>query len=91
MGKQDLSSTGLRFWPHDFMCETSVADPDHLDADPDPSFYCDADPALTVQFDVLLDPDPTYHFDAGSDPDPAPHQKDEGLRPLVYRSSQDPL
>ncbi len=75
MGKQDLSSTGLRFWPHDFMYETSVADPDHVDADPDPSFYCD----------------PTYHFDAGSDPDPAPHQKDEGQRPLVYRSSQHPL
>ncbi len=34
----------------------SVADPDHFDTDPDPTFYFDTEP------------DPTFHF--GSDPDP---------------------
>jgi hypothetical protein len=38
----------------------SVADPHHLDADPDPASHFDADP----------DTDPTFHFNA--DPDPAP-------------------
>jgi hypothetical protein len=32
----------------------SVADPHHVDADPDPAFHFDADP----------DPDPTFHSDA---------------------------
>ncbi len=35
----------------------SVADPHHLDADPDPAFHFDGDP------------DPAFHFDG--DPDPA--------------------
>ncbi len=34
----------------------SVADPHHLEADPDPSCHFDADP------------DPTFHFDAGPNP-----------------------
>jgi hypothetical protein len=34
----------------------SVADPHHLDADPDPVFHFDADPDA--------DPDPTFKFDA---------------------------
>jgi hypothetical protein len=37
----------------------SVADPHHLDADPDPNPAC--------HFYVDPDPDPTFHFDA--DPD----------------------
>jgi hypothetical protein len=36
----------------------SIAEPHHIDADPDPACHFDADP----------DPDPTFHFDAG-DPD----------------------
>ncbi len=32
----------------------SVADPHHVDADPDPTFHFDADP----------NPDPTFQFDA---------------------------
>jgi hypothetical protein len=38
----------------------SVADPHHVDADPDPAFHFDADP----------DPDLTFHSDANPDPDP---------------------
>jgi hypothetical protein len=52
----------------------SVADPHHLDADPDPDPTChfDADPDLLVtlmriQIRIQLntaDPDPTFQFDA---------------------------
>jgi hypothetical protein len=35
----------------------SVADPHHIDADPDPTYHFDAHP------------DPTHHFDADPDPD----------------------
>jgi hypothetical protein len=46
-----------------------VADPHHVDADPDaetdPTFNFDADPDPTFHFDA--DPDPTFHFD--TDPD----------------------
>jgi hypothetical protein len=46
----------------------SVADPHHIDADPDHArhFNADADPAC--HFDA--DPDPACHFDADADPDP---------------------
>jgi hypothetical protein len=54
-----------------------VADPHHLDADPDPAFHFHADP------------DPDFHFYA--DPDPAHHQMDENLRPLVYRPYRAPF
>jgi hypothetical protein len=46
----------------------SVADPHHLDADPDPAFH----------FDTDSDPDPTFHSDADGtfqfeeDPEPDP-------------------
>jgi hypothetical protein len=46
-----------------------VADPHHINADPDPSFYFNADS------------DPAFHFNA--DPDPAPLQSDGNLRPMV--------
>ncbi len=36
----------------------SVADPHHVDADPDPTFYSYADP----------DPDPTFQFNVESEP-----------------------
>ncbi len=38
----------------------SVADPHHVDADPDPAFHLDAKP----------EPDNTFHSDADLDPDP---------------------
>ncbi len=38
----------------------SVADPHHVDADPDPACHFDAD----------AEPDPTFHFHAVPDPDP---------------------
>jgi hypothetical protein len=44
----------------------SVADPHHIDADPD------ADPDPACHFDANPDPDPTSHFYAGLDPDPDP-------------------
>ncbi len=39
----------------------SVADPHHVDADPDPTFYSDSDtdPDRTIQFDA--EPVPTSH------------------------------
>ncbi len=48
---------------------TSVADPHHIDADPDPARHFDADPDPARHFDA--DPDPARHFDA--DPDPSRH------------------
>ena len=40
-----------------------VADPHHLNADPDPSFY----------FNALTEPDPAFHFNGDSVPDPFFH------------------
>ncbi len=40
--------------------ESRVADPHHVDADPDPTYHFDTNP------------DPTFHFD--EDPDPASHK-----------------
>ncbi len=48
---------------------TSIADPHHVDADPDLVFHSDADPDPASHFDA--DPDPAWHFDA--DPDPTYH------------------
>jgi hypothetical protein len=56
---------------------TSVADPHHLDADPDPASYFDADPDPDPACYFDADPDPAYHFDADPDPDPT-FQFDEG-------------
>ncbi len=53
-----------------------VADPHHLNADPDPGFHLNANP----------NPDLAFHSNA--DPDPAPRQSDRNLRPLVYRPSR---
>jgi hypothetical protein len=44
----------------------SIAEPHHIDADPDSACHFDADPDP--------DPDPTFNFDAGDpdlDPDPS--------------------
>jgi hypothetical protein len=49
---------------------TSVADPHHIDANPDPACHFDADPDPACHFDA--DPDPACHFDADADPDPDP-------------------
>jgi hypothetical protein len=49
----------------------SVADPHHLDADPDPACHFDADPDPACHFDA--DPDPACHFNADPDPDPTFH------------------
>ncbi len=53
----------------DFVPVGSVADPHHVDADPDPvcHFDADADSDPACQFDA--DPDPTFHFDAVPDQD----------------------
>jgi hypothetical protein len=49
-------------WCAPALLYTSVADPHHFDADPDPSCHFDVDP----------DPDPACHFDADADTDPDP-------------------
>ncbi len=51
-----------------FQCLSSVADPHHSDAVPDPASHFDADP----------DPGPTFHFDA--DPDPSFQIKAQNLK-----------
>ncbi len=43
------------------MVFSSVADPHHIDPDPDPAYHFDAD--------LYADPDPACHFDP--DPDPS--------------------
>ncbi len=50
---------------------SSVADPHHCDADPDPAFHFDAetDPDTTFHYD----PDPTFQNDAEPDPVPTTH------------------
>ncbi len=48
------------------VCICSVADPHHIDSDPDPSQYFDADLDPSYHFDT--DPDPSHHFDADLDP-----------------------
>jgi hypothetical protein len=35
----------------------SVADPHHIDADPDPTYHFGADPYPTYYFDAVPDPD----------------------------------
>jgi hypothetical protein len=47
----------------------SVANPHHVDADPDSACHFDADPNPARHFDA--DPNPAYNFDAN--PDPAYH------------------
>ncbi len=66
---------------------SKVADPRHLNANPDPAFHFNADPDPAFHFNA--DPDPSFHYNA--DPDPAPHQSDGNLRPLVFRPSRAPF
>jgi len=63
---KDMAPTGLL---------SSVADPHHVDADPDPS----------CQFDVDPDPDPTFHFDADPNPDPSFLRKAQNLEKCSNR------
>jgi hypothetical protein len=50
-------------------CRISIADPQNVNADPDPTSHFDQDPDPTLHFKP--DPDSTLHFDA--DPDPTFH------------------
>jgi hypothetical protein len=50
---------------------TSVGDPHHVDANPEPAYRFDANPDPACHFDA--DPDPACHFDADADPDPTFH------------------
>jgi hypothetical protein len=55
-----------------------VADPRHVDVDPDPTFHFDLDPDLT--------------FKVGANPDPVPLESDANLRPPgLYRLYFDSL
>jgi hypothetical protein len=58
----------------------NVADPHHVDANPDPAFHFDADPDPTFQFDP--DPDPTTHF--------SPVLQNDPLRLLLVHFDVDP-
>jgi hypothetical protein len=53
---------------------TSVADPNHVDADPDPAYHFDADVEPNPAFNFGVDPEPDhiFHFTADADPDPDP-------------------
>jgi hypothetical protein len=57
--------------------KTKVADPHHLNEDPDPAFHLNADP------------DTVYHFNAVPDPDPHPSYRK--LPPLVLTPSGAPF
>jgi hypothetical protein len=48
-----------------------VADPHHIDADPDPAFHFDGDQEPTFHSDAEPYPNPAFQFDA--DPDPITH------------------
>jgi hypothetical protein len=54
--KKYRNKTGLRH------IMTSVADPHHFDADPNPAFHFDADPDPTFHSDADPETDPTTHF-----------------------------
>ncbi len=64
-----------RVWPVKLFCR-SASPSCHSDADTDPTFDLDADPAF-------------HPLDA--DLDPAPHQRNANLRPMVYRPSITPF
>jgi hypothetical protein len=55
---------------HFSLVTTGVADPHHVDADPDPAFHFDEDPDQNRDrtFHLDADPDPTFQF--YRDPDP---------------------
>jgi hypothetical protein len=62
--------------------KASVADPYHVDADPDPdpAFLFDANPDPDPIFYLDADSDPTFHFVSDPDPDPAPHESETNLQ-----------
>jgi|688.fasta_scaffold396478_1 hypothetical protein len=62
-----------------FCALVRVADPHQFYADPDPAYHFNADR------------DTASHFYADPDLDPAPHQNYKNMRPLVCRSSREPL
>ncbi len=59
------------------MClHACVADPHHIDADPDPACHFDADP----------DSDPTLHFNAGPDSNPSFHIKAQNIGKVLKQA-----
>jgi hypothetical protein len=54
---------------------SSVVDPHHDDADPDPACHFDTD--------AYPDPDPTFYFDAVPDPDPSFQIKVQNLEKVL--------
>jgi hypothetical protein len=58
-----------------------VANPHHIDADPDPACHFDADPGPA--FHVDADPDPIFHFDADPDSDPSFQVKGQNLAKML--------
>ncbi len=86
----------LRHTTHSLaLLQGSVADPHHLNADPDPTLhflpYLDLqmlqnDPLRPPPFNLDADPDPAFHFDG--DPDPA-FQFDAEPEPSA-QNDQDP-
>ncbi len=71
----------LKHQPGFYVVLSSVADPDHFDADPDRDpdtcFHFEHPQLLKFDSDVFTDPDPVFDFNA--DPDPA-FQNDADLR-----------
>jgi hypothetical protein len=47
-------------------------DPHHIDADPDSTYYPDADADANLDFYLMADADPTFYADADPGPDPDP-------------------
>jgi hypothetical protein len=80
----------MLFWLHCCVMPcmyTSVADPHHIDADPDPTFHPNADPDPAFQFDA--DPDPTTHFLPDLDP-PMLQNDPQRLPPFHFDADPDP-
>jgi hypothetical protein len=63
---------------------SSVAEPDHVDANPDSAFHFDADPDLTFRFDEY--PDPSFQFD--TDPDPTNNFSPELYPPMLQNGPE---
>ncbi len=62
----------------------SVADPHHIDADPDLAFHFDANPDPSFYYDSDPDPDPAFQLDA--DPDPTTHFSPDFDTPMLQNN-----
>ncbi len=85
MSYQNPPSTIQNYTFAHILVVASVADPYHLDADPDsdPVCHSDSDPDPVCQFDAGPNPDPNFHFyaDADADSDPNPSIQNKGSKP----------